>query len=303
MRVQIITRENGLGLSNDVAILRSALVGISGHAIEVEFTDWEHPRKVGPKHYDFNIFLELVNPAFFPQARQNVFVPNPEWFMAGWRIHVRRFDQVWAKTRDCERIFKRLNQNTVFTGWTSVDRFIPNVIKQNAIIHVAGGSSAKGTAEVLKAMELLPYLELTLVASKEWPNPPANVTVLPRQDAGNLAVLMNSHRIHLCPSSYEGFGHYLNEARSCEAVIVTTNAKPMNELVNAGYGLGAAVATTSTQNLATHQHVSVPSLADCIDAIAQTPEHLQARFGRKARAAYLADNALFDTALIKALRP
>lgn len=298
MRVQIISRDNGLGLSNDVQILRAALVGISAERMEVDFTDWQTPRKVAARHYDVNIFLELINPVFFSQATRNILVPNPEWFMPSWKMHLRSFDQVWAKTKDAVRIFKPMNSRTVYMGWTSIDRFMPDVPKRMDMIHVAGGSSAKGTREVLQAMAGLPHLSLTMITSRAWDPIPDNVTVLPRQDAGSLAVLMNEHRIHLCPSSYEGFGHYLNEARSCEALVITTNAAPMNELVSVQYGLGAAVASTSNQHYAQHKHVSVASLMDCIEAAANTPEELAGIFGTRARKAYLEGGLAFDEALI-----
>jgi len=35
----------------------------------------------------------------------------------------------------------------------------------------------------------------------------------------------------LCPSSNEGYGHYINQARASGGVIVTTDAHPMNELI------------------------------------------------------------------------
>ena len=46
------------------------------------------------------------------------------------------------------------------------------------------------------------------------------------------------NRVHVCPSSREGFGHYINEARSVSAVIITVDAPPMNEFVtNATSGI------------------------------------------------------------------
>ena len=48
--------------------------------------------------------------------------------------------------------------------------------------------------------------------------------------------LQNECAIHVCPSEVEGFGHTLMEGMSCGAVILTTEAPPMDELVSADEG-------------------------------------------------------------------
>jgi hypothetical protein len=56
----------------------------------------------------------------------------------------------------------------------------------------------------------------------------------------NLEKLMNTFGIHLCMSATEGFGHYINEARSAKAVVVYTNAEPMNEFFDKTTGFGVS---------------------------------------------------------------
>lgn len=60
-------------------------------------------------------------------------------------------------------------------------------------------------------------------------------------------------QVHVCPSSREGFGHYINEARSVGALVVTIAAGPMNELVQDGKsGVVAPVARLPPRPLASH---------------------------------------------------
>jgi glycosyltransferase involved in cell wall biosynthesis len=301
MRIQLISKENGLGLSHDMQVLRSALVGISGASMQVTSTDWQ-AKPSPPGTFDANIFLELLNPAHYRAAKRNILVPNPEWFVREWRPHLNGLTQVWAKTRDCERIFQGLHRDVKYTGWSSFDMHDPTVERRKALLHVAGGSSAKGTAAVLEAMRMLPDLALTLISSRPIASPPENVTVLGRQDAAELKRLMNEHAVHVCPSSYEGFGHYINEARSVGAVIISTAAAPMDELVGGEYGLLAGVASRGWQNLATHSHVDPEALAKCMQSAMACPLPLLVELGAHAREQYLADGKAFENNLIGLLK-
>lgn len=304
MRVQIITKDNGVGLSTDLTMLRAKLIAVSGLKMAVDFTDHnDRSRKTKSKAYDLNIFLELINPMFFPEAHRNVLVPNPEWFMPWWKPHLSGIDQVWAKTRDGERIFRGHHENVRYMGWSSPDMHEPLIARERKLIHVAGGSTAKGTVQVIEAMKRLPQYELTIVSHLKWGALPPNVKQVERISPEEKLRMMNQAAIHLCPSSYEGFGHYINEARSVGAVIVTTNASPMNELVFSYFGLGASVATVSNQHFAQHKQVDVGSLTSCIDMAMQTPLDILLRLGASARDEYLKGDKAFEAELIKVLNP
>jgi hypothetical protein len=52
-----------------------------------------------------------------------------------------------------------------------------------------------------------------------------------RLDAVAFGRVVAESAFFLCPSTLEGYGHYINQARAAGGVIVTTDAHPMNELI------------------------------------------------------------------------
>lgn len=286
MRVQIITRDNGFGLSRDIQVLREAL---PDH--EIDFTPIDHPRKGG--HWHWNIHLELVNPAHFRSGSINVFVPNPEWTQMAWMPYLSGFDAIWAKTLDCERIFVALHPNVVYTGWTSPDIPIRVDRDRMAMIHCAGDSLAKGTRMVMAAAALVPDAHVGIISNRPLGGMPDNVTVHRGYIEQARYDDLRKAPIHLCPSSYEGFGHYINEARAMGATIITTDAPPMNEIVDTSYGILAPVCATRRQHLAEECDVCVDALAESMRfALANDKAH-GGGWGTKARRAYDADRIAF----------
>lgn len=282
MKIQVVGKLNGLGLSHDVEVLRMAIE--PRH--DVDFTDWKTPRR-NPRHtYDANIFTELINPAFFGQARMNYGLLNPEWTFNTFQPHLKKLDAILCKTRDAENIFGRYG-HTEFIGFTSRDMLDKSIPRERKFLHVAGGSSAKGTAQTVEAFKRTGF-PLTIIGDTHVPHElPPNINRMGRVDPQTLKHVMNSHRFHLCPSSYEGFGHYLNEARSIGAVIITTNAAPMNEMGMSEYAFGAAYDRISTQNLATHKHVNIDSLEVMVRMVNDIPNRTIEEIGLSARNAYL----------------
>ena len=80
-----------------------------------------------------------------------------------------------------------------------------------------------------------------------------NVTILTEKlKQKDLQHYMATCGVHVCPSACEGFGHIINEARSLSAVIVTTAAQPMNELVTDsvdGFTVPVTHSTAMTTNV------------------------------------------------------
>lgn len=299
MRIQVVTKDNGLGLSHDFRVLKEAIAKARPDA-EVVLVDWQTPAR-GAKS-DINIFLELLAADFHRMAPRNIYVPNPEWFFSDrWGGILPRMDEIWAKTEDCMALFRGLHRRVVKSGWTSEDRMRIPVPVKKAMLHVAGGSSAKGTDQVIAAMAGLPNHHLTLVTRIPRGRVPSNVEVITNPSDDRLAELQSSHLVHLCPSSYEGFGHYINEARSCAAFVITTDAPPMNELVDRENGAGVAPFAYERQNLATHAKVTAGDLVDVIRAVMSADEALLRKIGERSRERYLRERSQFHAFIRQAL--
>lgn len=301
-RIQILSHENGLGLTRDVMVLTQVIADVLPDAT-ISFAEWNSAPRYGAQHFDLNIFVELVEPRHFPSARKNVLIPNPEWYEGRWTTAIRRFNEVWCKTHDAEAIFRKFGARTRHISFDSPDVYMDWIPKDSGFLHVAGGSSAKGTDAVITAFKFT-GLPLTLTSNdKRWKTHGAkNIDhIVGRLADEDLRTLMNRHRVHVCPSSYEGFGHYINEAMACKAVVITTNGTPMNEIVDVSASYGVSYDRTTTQNLASHKHVNVYELVTCIgDCARLTPEQC-AVLGDRSRAAYIARREYFKVAMQKAL--
>lgn len=288
VRVNLVTADNGAGLTRDMNLLAGVLAE-AGMDITVTalrrgklrkwFRPWfvragNLPRRLRGRKPPFrlNLMQEHIRAEYLPWAEVNVLVPNPEYLLQSDIDQLQRMDCVFVKTRHAEEIVSRLGGRAEYIGFTSEDRSDARVPRRRAFLHVAGKSGNKGTRAVLEAWRQHPHWPpLTVVQrSKRLAQNepvPANVTLLTRYLSDEaLRELQNSHRFHLCPSQAEGFGHYLMEALGVGAVVLTTDGAPMNELVTPQRGVLIPVARTGRQAAA------ITWLADPIE-IAEAVEH------------------------------
>lgn len=243
MRIAIVTNtDNGKGLQRDAQILTDRFEA-RGHSVTpIHFQRASAP----PRHaYDLAVFLEVGGKRearFHGMARTQWLVPNPEWWEPTDDLDV--FDRVLCKTQDAERIFRARTpdhgRRVGYLGFTSqlvgreANRDAP--APRRAVLHIAGGSTMKGTQAILDAWGdwsgSAPPPPLSVCTSIpgafRWPRTPL-VSNLGRRPPGELMALQRGTAWHLQPSEYEGFGHVLHEGRSCGAAVLTTSAPPMDE--------------------------------------------------------------------------
>ena len=124
----------------------------------------------------------------------------------------------------------------------------------NKIVHFAGKSPYKMTDVVIRTWAnniILPKIIITCFDVNNFPgclhnvkkqlkkqkiynvskhiSNSSNITLYVNPLPENIMInLKNKSGCYICPSYLEGYGHYINEGRSKSAIIITTDAPPMN---------------------------------------------------------------------------
>lgn len=327
--VHLLGWDNGVGLTRNLRLLTTIL---QARGYRVDFTNSNIRRRGGipglvqrtqialrtmklarrrhrglPPLYDFVLMEEHIAPAFLDDAPCRVVLPHPEWFLPRDLEALSRIDLVLTKTREAQRIFAAQGCRAVCIGFTSDDRMDRSVPRERAFFHLAGSSSTKNTEPLLALWRRHPeWPRLTVVqhARHAKPSPPAanidhRISYLADDE---LKHLQNAHRFHLCPSETEGFGHYIVEAMSAGAVVITLDAPPMHEMITPERGILLPYARTGSQHLATTYYFDDAAMEAAVMQALATEDTCCDALGAAARAWYETERAAFPARLDAALR-
>ncbi len=294
--VNILATDNGVGMSRDMRILETELVemGYQVNLISTAPHSKGYPQEI-PKA-EYNIFIEHTYSSLFKYAKKNYFIPNPEWYLSHWTI-LSGIDLVLCRTKEVQRIFNIFNVKTHYIAFTSLDRFNPAIEKDfGKILHLKGKSIAKGTSTIIDLWKTCYYFPTLDLVGHDFVGPVcANIHYYSNYLTEKaLLNLTNQCGIHLCPSETEGFGHYIMEAMSASAVVVTTDAPPMNEFIKDKRCL-VQYHKKSRTNLATCYYVDPLELQLTITTLLDLPDEELQKIGELNRANYLYFQNFFKT--------
>lgn len=292
LKIALLSRDNGVGLSLDAALL-TEMFESAGH--EVGFHDWqstEMPRA------DVAFHLELVSRNLAQFADKNIAILNLEWYPREWMKYLPAFDQIWAKSGYALRFCRnRGGKNVQLTGFLGLDLHDPDVKRELKCMHLRGRSGMKGTEQVIEAWATHDDLPPLTIISKdplnipEWARDRVTVIESPSDEERNR--LMNEAEIHVCPSIAEGWGHYITEAMSVGAVVVTTDASPMNEHIRPEWGYLVGVTRTRDHHQAILTYTTPSLIAEAVRRAAALAPERRREVGRTARERFLTRNAEF----------
>jgi len=217
-----------------------------------------------------------------------------------------------CKTKQAYNILTDIlpDKNIIYTGFTSLDRYNPKIKKDyTKFIHVAGKSPWKGTQSVVDAWKLHPeWPQLTLVWRQDsfgTQLDPEEIAKIPNIKFMNgflseqkLDELVNSCGLHICPSEHEGFGHYINEARSVKAVVLYTDAPCINEFFTENIGIPIQSHQIGLINTICPVFKSnISDIEKAVSTAIDTDIATLKKMGEQARQSYLADDSKFHTSI------
>ena len=253
-----------------------------------------------------SIFFEVLPSAWMDVSPVAVFVPNQEWIREEVERNLPRCTEVWCKTHYAEGLFKDKGYKTRYIGFSAVDQCLADVAKDyRRAIHVAGRSHLKGTRMLLEVWSTHPEWPSLLVVTKNsafrrFARPNIQIFVGDMKE-DILGHLMNKCGIHLCPSETEGFGHYISEAMSTRALVVTVDAPPMNELVSEGHGILVKVEREEDMSFGKRFFADPRDLEKRIAAVVSMQEAVMVEHGNLAREAFLRNRESFEGNLVSAV--
>ena len=265
------------------------------------------------KPIDVVIFFErIVAHTQLRAARHRILIPNPEWLTERVAASISGLTEIWHKTNfslsTLSAAFPRVKHS--YIGFTSAD-FSGGLPDYRRFIHLAGSSGQKQSEIVLAAWRQHPeWPELSVQSYAQgrgflnfpewlqWRNMRFKYY---QTTADEYRLEATRAGVHLCPSLVEGFGHYLNEARSMGALIVTTNAPPMNELVDETCAVMVSPVRTEKQHFGVLNFIDIAGFEKAIEQVLQMPQDLRASMGANARQRYLLDREQFQSQLIAQL--
>lgn len=324
IRVHLIARDNGAGLSRDLEILKRVIraagfeltvsaIGAGGvrrfiTRTRVRLALASRARGEGAAfgRFDVNLMDEHLRAEYAPFARHNVLMPHPEWFDVAWTAELSVIDRVFAKTRHAVPLFEALGARAEFVGFTSFDRLERDVPREPTFFHLGGRSGNKGSQAILDLWSRKPsWPHLTLIQRKPLRLPatmPANVRLIADYiDDAELQALQNRNVFHLCPSETEGFGHHLVEGMSVGAILLATDAPPMNEMVTPERGVLAGYSRTGTQQLATTYYVDPSKLEAAVERMLALDASERRVLSERARAWWEENDRAFGARLANAI--
>jgi hypothetical protein len=190
-------------------------------------------------------------------------------------------------------------------GFSSIDPLV-SVKNYVSFFHFRGQSTRRLTQRLInlwKSNSQLPNLRIQAygndvgLETNGWVKNSNWELYLGKLERANYFEELAQGGLHLCTSSVEGFGHYINESRAMSALVIALDAPPMNELINSEFGVLIPAFESSIQNFGSVYDTTEKDLLSAVQHVLSMSETERATMGFTARQHYEADHMNFLRAL------
>jgi glycosyltransferase involved in cell wall biosynthesis len=209
MDFKILTYNNRVGIVYDSILLNNLLTSL-GTTSSIKYID--------EMNFDckstFGIWIQNYDEKYFSNFKYNIFFINEEWVTEYDLNLLKKFDIVVCKTNHAKELLKQYCSPVVLP-FISRNLFDRHVERSSDFLHFKGRSIQKNTELVLDVFK----------------NKNIHIIDSNRQYESNesISYLLNSHKIHVCISLYESWGHYLFEGLSTGNEIICTDIPSFTE--------------------------------------------------------------------------
>jgi hypothetical protein len=297
--IDVFVPNHSRGLMVDAIILKTALGADKVRIITVPFRACQDTLNENDNNIHFEplaeiaVFVErLFEHRKLQLYKRRVFLTNPEWMSTRDRdLAQREITEFWHKTRFGETLITNLFPKKIhhYVGFTSL-RNPAEVRDYSSICHFRGRSTTRHTQDILDIWIKNPgFPQLTIQMYSD------EVSIPKWIESDNLRLFMGflgeqelqsefiKHGIHICTSQMEGFGHYINEARSIGALIIAIDAPPMNELINESCGILIPPTQSFKHNCGVRFLSTIDEIKDGISRALKMSTYRRQELGEKSR--------------------
>lgn len=186
------------------------------------------------------IHLENISYPVLLRYGNHLLIPNQEWFRPAtisWLPYLRA---VWCKTHLAQGVFDELGVKTDYIGFcTSLMTEInsDHGERKSEFVSRVGISALRGVHALVLAWSSHPHwpmLHIVVHPSRRIYPAPANISYVDEfVTAHDYRQFANQFRFQIFATETEGFGHSIFEAVESGALVLVTDAPPMNEQLNA----------------------------------------------------------------------
>jgi len=221
MKFKILTYNNRAGIVADAMLLYDIIYKNLHDEPDIMFIDNVDHTTIG----DVGIWIQ--NPRFdlLQNFRKNIWFINEEWAAGSDLSRMNLFDYVVVKSEYAKKLLQPIKPDVICLPLISYNFYDSSIPRSKKFIHFNGRAIQKNTEVVMKQSVPITVVDLTNRFVPQSNIDYINQYLVKR----DIKKLLNQHSVHICPSLYESWGHYLFEGLSTGAEIICSDIPAFSE--------------------------------------------------------------------------